>query len=119
MKSGKVWCVTTSTGFGYAAVWQKDCITKSAENPKQARFLNVDRLNDFRGSGGVRLEENVCVTEDGCENLTTCPRAVSEVLDVMSGKPWPPEKDVLPELRRNWVRNENGNLIRFELPSGN
>ena len=23
MKSGSVWCVTTSTGLGYAAVWQR------------------------------------------------------------------------------------------------
>merc|ERR1719162_1485487 len=44
MKSGKVWCVTTSTGFGYAAVWQKDCITKSAEKPKQAKSFSSSRV---------------------------------------------------------------------------
>ena len=39
-KSGKVLWVTSSTGFGYAAVWQNDCITKSEENPKQANSFN-------------------------------------------------------------------------------
>ena len=37
MKSGSECCVSMSTGLGYAAVWQKDCIVRSAENPKQAR----------------------------------------------------------------------------------
>jgi len=84
-------------------------------NPKQSKFLNQERLEEFRGTGGVRLEDDVMVTEEGIENLTLCPRAVSEVLDVMSGGLWPPEKDVLPELKRNWVSNDNGKLARYEM----
>mmetsp|Transcript_8371 Transcript_8371/g.19813 ORF Transcript_8371/g.19813 Transcript_8371/m.19813 type:complete len:221 (+) Transcript_8371:1165-1827(+) len=44
MKSGRVWCVTTSTGLGYAAVWQKLCMTRSAEKPRQARDLSSSRV---------------------------------------------------------------------------
>mmetsp|Transcript_72110 Transcript_72110/g.201251 ORF Transcript_72110/g.201251 Transcript_72110/m.201251 type:complete len:216 (+) Transcript_72110:781-1428(+) len=44
MKSGRVWWVTTSTGFGYAAVWQKDCMTRSAEKPRQARSFSSSRV---------------------------------------------------------------------------
>ena len=44
MKSGSVWCVFTSTGFGYAAVWQKDCITRSAEKPRHARSFSSSRV---------------------------------------------------------------------------
>mmetsp|Transcript_7087 Transcript_7087/g.21800 ORF Transcript_7087/g.21800 Transcript_7087/m.21800 type:complete len:227 (+) Transcript_7087:1076-1756(+) len=40
IKSGRVWCVFTSTGLGYAAVWQKDCITKSAEKPRHAKSFS-------------------------------------------------------------------------------
>ena len=56
---------------------------------RQKKFINVDRLDEFRGFGGVRLEDDVLVTADGCENLTLCPRAVEEVLDVMHGGVWP------------------------------
>ena len=84
-------------------------------NPAQSKYMDAERISEFRGSGGVRLEDNVFVTDEGCENITICPRAVSEVLDVMSGKPWPPEKDVLPELRRNWVKNDKGKIVRYEL----
>lgn len=41
--------------------------------------------------GGVRLEDDVLITADGCENLTVCPRAVDEILDVMKGGTWPRE----------------------------
>merc|ERR1712166_1399193 len=44
MKSGKVNCMATSDGLGYAAVWQKDCITKSAEKPRQAKSFSSSRV---------------------------------------------------------------------------
>ncbi|SCN46532.1 hypothetical protein BAZMOX_16396_0 [methanotrophic endosymbiont of Bathymodiolus azoricus (Menez Gwen)] len=44
IKSGKLCCIATSMGFGYAAVWQKDCSTKSAEKPKQAKSFNSSRV---------------------------------------------------------------------------
>ena len=66
-------------------------LDRALSNKKQMKFFNVDRLKDFRGFGGVRLEDDVWVTSDGCENLTLCPRAVDEVLDVMKGGAWPRE----------------------------
>ncbi|KAL7546506.1 hypothetical protein ACHAWF_009835 [Thalassiosira exigua] len=59
------------------------------KDERQRKFVNEERLNDFRGTGGVRLEDDVRVTADGCENLTLCPRAVEEVVDVMAGGAWP------------------------------
>mmetsp|Transcript_34311 Transcript_34311/g.98061 ORF Transcript_34311/g.98061 Transcript_34311/m.98061 type:complete len:242 (-) Transcript_34311:316-1041(-) len=44
MNLGSVLCVSRSTGLGYAAVWQNDCIVRSAEKPKQARSFSSSRV---------------------------------------------------------------------------
>ena len=62
------------------------------------------RLNAFRGSGGVRHEDDILVTEDGFENLSLCPRTASEVESVIRGGAWPPARDEAPELKRAWSR---------------
>ncbi|GKY94908.1 hypothetical protein MPSEU_000455700 [Mayamaea pseudoterrestris] len=64
------------------------------------RYLNADRVNSLRGFGGVRLEDVVAVTNNGCVNYTLCPRTIAEVEAVMAGAKWPPTRDDAPELRR-------------------
>ena len=44
----------------------------------------------------------VLVTEHGAENLTTCPRTVREIEDVLAGATWPPAVDEAPELKRRF-----------------
>ena len=74
-----------------------------------ARFLDRARLADFRGTGGVRLEDDVLVTADGPVNLSLCPRTVAEVEGVRAGTlAWPPPVDEAPELRRAWCRPRPG-----------
>lgn len=73
-------------------------------NPETSKYLNVEILQRFRGTGGVRLEDVVVVTEEGVENLTTCPRTVEEVESVLAGGEWPPLVDSAPELKRVWKR---------------
>lgn len=85
------------------------------QNERQGRFINVERLRDFRGFGGVRLEDDVVITADGCENLTQCPRAPQEVMDVMNGGEWPPKIDVLPELKRRWAVCKNGAMEMLDV----
>jgi Xaa-Pro dipeptidase len=58
---------------------------------RQSQYINSERLNDFRGFGGVRLEDDIWITESGCVNLTQCPRAIDEVVHVMQGGDWPRE----------------------------
>ena len=43
-------------------------------------------MQDF---GGVRIEDDVLVTKDGCESFTDVPRTVDDIEQTMSGKSWP------------------------------
>ena len=63
-------------------------------------YLNVEKVNEYRGFGGVRLEDVVVVTSTGCVNYTLCPRTIDEIESVMGGGQWPPTRDAAPELRR-------------------
>eukprot|EP00434_Breviolum_minutum_P022900 symbB.v1.2.020204.t1/scaffold1689.1/size105734/2 len=61
-------------------------LKKAKEDPELRNFFNWDRLADFRHFGGIRLEDNVLVTENGIENFTVAPRTVEEVEAVMRGE---------------------------------
>jgi len=76
------------------------------QDPLRSKYLNEARLSAFRGFGGVRLEDVVWVTGDleGPRVLSTCPRTVREVEEVMAGGQWPPSKDEAPYLRRYWTK---------------
>jgi Xaa-Pro dipeptidase len=71
-----------------------------AETSPLRPHLNPDKVQEYRGFGGVRLEDVVVVTDSGIINYTLCPRTVEEVESVMAGGKWPPVEDVAPELRR-------------------
>ncbi|XP_050498336.1 xaa-Pro dipeptidase-like [Diabrotica virgifera virgifera] len=52
----------------------------------KSKFFVKDVINTYRNFGGVRIEDNVIVTEDGIRNLTKVPRTVQEVEDWIAGK---------------------------------
>ena len=83
-----------------------DALLEPALEPgsPQNRFLVPDVLQRFRGTGGVRLEDVVVVTPDGVDNLTLCPRTVTEVEAVCRGGDWPPTADAAPWLQRRWYK---------------
>jgi len=61
-------------------------LDKALTDPLTSQFLVPEVVNRFRGFGGVRLEDNVIITETGCFNMTRCPRTVEDVVNTMSGK---------------------------------
>jgi Xaa-Pro dipeptidase len=64
-------------------------------------YLNAAKIDEYRGFGGVRLEDVVHVTASGIDNFTLCPRTIAEVESVLAGGKWPPVKDEAPELKRS------------------
>jgi Xaa-Pro dipeptidase len=58
------------------------------QDPVQSKFLVRDALMCFMAFGGVRLEDNVVVTETGSDSLTDVPRLVEDVEAVMAGQQW-------------------------------
>jgi Xaa-Pro dipeptidase len=51
----------------------------------ESEYVKKDRLREYTGVGGVRIEDVVVVTKDGMENLTTVGREREWVEQVCSG----------------------------------
>eukprot|EP00192_Tetraselmis_astigmatica_P004654 CAMPEP_0117698338 /NCGR_PEP_ID=MMETSP0804-20121206/29707_1 /TAXON_ID=1074897 /ORGANISM="Tetraselmis astigmatica, Strain CCMP880" /LENGTH=495 /DNA_ID=CAMNT_0005512645 /DNA_START=73 /DNA_END=1560 /DNA_ORIENTATION=- len=62
------------------------------QNPEVKGFLVAERIKACMQFGGVRIEDDVVLTSDGCYSLTNVPREVEEVEAVMAGAPWPLKK---------------------------
>lgn len=97
-----------------------DRLLDDALHDDRRRFLNVERLEQFRGTGGVRLEDDVLIHADRVENLSLCPRTVEEIRSVKNGESWPPAQDACPGLRRAWCEPNptvpGGPMKRLRLP---
>ncbi len=54
------------------------------ENATQARFLNREKIESLYNFGGIRIEDNLVITEDGYENLTDVPKEIKDIEEIMS-----------------------------------
>lgn len=60
-------------------------LKKAFEDEEKSKFLNADKLEAFFEFGGVRIEDNIVVTEDGYENLTDVPKEIKEIEKIIRG----------------------------------
>ena len=55
------------------------------EDEEQRQFLNRARVEALMDFGGIRIEDNLVITEDGHENLTDVPKRVSDIEKLRAG----------------------------------
>ncbi|KAF8540820.1 putative Xaa-Pro aminopeptidase [Trichophaea hybrida] len=55
-------------------------------DPKHARFIDEGVLERYWDVGGVRIEDNILITEDGYENLTTAVKEVEDMERIINGE---------------------------------
>lgn len=55
------------------------------ENAEQAKFLNEKKVRSLFNFGGIRIEDNLIITEDGNENMTDVPKEIKEIESFMKG----------------------------------
>lgn len=56
------------------------------DDPKVAKYLNAEVLARFRRNvGGVRIEDDILITETGIENLTAAiPKEIKDIETIMN-----------------------------------
>jgi len=59
-------------------------LEKAMNDPAYSSFLVREKIEQFRGFGGVRIEDDIIITEDGMELMTDVPRTVEEIEAHMS-----------------------------------
>jgi Xaa-Pro dipeptidase len=77
-KSGMV--ITVEPGIYFNEL----LIEQALLDPVKFRHLNKDLLLEFANFGGCRLEDDLIVTDTGCENITTVPRGCDEIEMLMN-----------------------------------
>jgi len=60
-------------------------IDRALADPELSKFIVEDRINEYRGTGGVRIEDDIIITETGYECMSIVPRTVDEIESWMAG----------------------------------
>lgn len=85
MKAGIV--ITDEPG----CYFNKVLLDKAYADPEMVKYLNKDVIEQYMEVGGVRIEDDILITKNGCINMSVLPRTIQDIEDVMAGKPWVPK----------------------------
>ena len=55
------------------------------EDEEKSRFLNKSKIEAYYDFGGVRIEDNLIITENGYENMTDVPKDIKEIENIIKG----------------------------------
>lgn len=58
-------------------------IEHGLRNPEKAKYVNQDELGKYWKIGGVRIEDDILVTEEGYENFTQVTKDPKEISDII------------------------------------
>ncbi|KAI8051418.1 peptidase M24, structural domain-containing protein [Gilbertella persicaria] len=53
------------------------------QNREYQSYFNMDKINQYRVVGGVRIEDTIVITRSGHDNLTIAPKQVSDIEAIM------------------------------------
>ncbi|CAF0996440.1 unnamed protein product [Rotaria magnacalcarata] len=72
-------CLTIEPGIYF----NQALLNGAYENERLNKFLNKTEIDKYLHIGGVRIEDNIFITKDGCELLTKVPRSCEEIEEWM------------------------------------
>ena len=59
-------------------------LESAIDDLEKAVFLDVEKVKGLLNFGGVRIEDDILVTETGYENLTNVPKEIAEIEALMN-----------------------------------
>lgn len=77
-------CITVEPGLYFI----ETLLEQAYKDETKSKYLVKEKIDEYMEVGGVRIEDDVIVTDDGIENFTVVPRTTEEIEKCMAGLDW-------------------------------